>query len=129
MKNKFFILLVSLFVVLLLSGCGKSAEKKEVTINIIDENSTILYNKKIKTKQEDLLSLLEELPVEVKYKDLNSSNGTYIVSLLGKDEKKENSNMYYWVFYVNDNPILESISVVKLEDKTTYKFVYEKTSY
>jgi hypothetical protein len=127
-KFKVLVIIFSFVLIFLTIGC-ESKEKKEIAINILDEDNKVLYSENVKTKKDYLLDLLLDLPVDVKYKNINGSDNTYITSLLNVEEKIDDSSMYYWTFYVDDESTTESINNIELKDGATYKFNYEKAEY
>lgn len=131
MKKKLFSLFMILVMIpLLLTGCGKSTDKKEETnlnkinIVIVDENKKELFNKEIETNKKYLNEVLKETE-EIKLKSEKSDYGDYITSMMGIDQKNTDKGMYYWSYYINDEYAQVGISSYEIKNGDTYKFVYE----
>ena len=76
--------IIFVFMILLLTGCNKKIdiqETKSISIMIIDGNNEELFNQNINTNKEKLLDVLEDINVDLKYKD--DKYGAYITSLMG----------------------------------------------
>lgn len=131
MKKKLFSLFMILVMIpLLLTGCGKSTDKKEennlnkINIVIVDENKKELFNKEIETDKKYLNEVLKETE-EIKLKSEKSDYGDYITSMMGIDQKNTDKGMYYWSYYINDEYAQVGISSCEIKNGDTYKFVYE----
>lgn len=130
MMNKKRIIIIAFMIILLLSGCNKKIdiqETKSISIVIIDGNNEELYNQNINTNKEKLLDVLEDINVDLKYKD--DKYGAYITSLMGLSEETTKNGMHYWSYYIDDKYAETGISDCNVETGKTYKFVYEYYEY
>lgn len=129
-KKLFSLFLLLLMIPLLLTGCGKTENKKEnaslnkINIIIVDENQKELFNKEIETDKKYLNEVLKETE-DIKVKTEKSDYGDYIISIMGIDQKNTDKGMYYWSYYINDEYAQVGISSCEIKNGDTYKFVYE----
>lgn len=121
--KKFVLFIFAILFVFPLTGCGQKAsyEDKNITINVYDKESKLIYNSKITTKEEKLSDAIDNLEgLDVKFED--SDYGKFIISMEGITQGDD----YYWNYYINSKYATVGVSSCVIDDGATYDFRIEK---
>ena len=95
-----------------------------ITISVEDQSGSNLFRKSINTDKEYLIDVLNDIN-ELEVKTVDSEYGAYITSILGIEQ----SDNYYWAFYIDDNYSTVGVSSYKIKSGETYRFKYEEIIY
>lgn len=99
-------------------------EKSKITIGVYNKENSNIYNKEIETEQEYLIDVLKDIE-ELKVVTEDSQYGDYIISIMGIEQ----SDNYYWTYYINDKYAEVGISSCKIEDGVIYNLKMESFNY
>ncbi|MFD3446741.1 DUF4430 domain-containing protein [Microbacteriaceae bacterium 4G12] len=128
MKKRFtllFVLICSLFLALALGGCSASKEKSskaaspkeesQITVQIVtDGGKTVVADKKINIKDENLLTIMKE-----NFKIVENKGFVTSIENINQDDAAKK----YWLFEINDKPVPKGAQdvVPKKGDKVVWK--------
>ena len=128
MKKNLLIVLIAIIIVSAI-GIGIIMSKKEaiqeteknIEIIVYDNNELAIYEDKVSTKSNKLLTALKEIEnLEIVYE--NSQYGAFIISI--NSIKQEND--YYWNYYVNGEYVTVGISDYEIKNNDKFEFHLEK---
>lgn len=103
---------------------NESIQLKTITISVYNQDNTNLFYETIETDKDNLIDILTNIS-ELQLKTEDSQYGAYITSIMGIEQSDE----YYWSYYIDDTYATIGVSSCKIEDGKNYSFRFEAIQY
>lgn len=118
------IIVISLSLIKNNNSDNENTQLKKITISVYNQYNINLFNEAIETDKEYLIDILTNIS-EIQLKTEDSQYGAYIKSIMGIEQSDE----YYWSYYIDDTYATVGVSNCKIEDGKNYSFRFEEIQY